>query len=80
MKNNDVKEVRIKTEFIKLDQFLKWVGVADNGVAAKILIQDGFISVNGQEELRRGRKLYHGDIVQFDNNKFLIQKLIGDKN
>lgn len=48
---------------IKLDQFIKWVGAAQTGGEAKLLIQDGQVRVNGKLELRRGRKLVSGDRV-----------------
>nr|ABB17342.1 RNA-binding protein S4 [Coleofasciculus chthonoplastes IPPAS B-270] len=48
---------------IKLDQFLKWVGVVSTGGEAKLLIQDGEVQVNGTVETRRGRKLVPGDVV-----------------
>ncbi|MGF1588925.1 MAG: RNA-binding S4 domain-containing protein [Pleurocapsa sp.] len=48
---------------IKLDQFLKWQGIAQTGGEAKIIIQQGLVEVNGQEEIRRGRKLVTGDRV-----------------
>ena len=50
-------DVVIKTETIKLEQFLKWAGVVQTGGEAKLLIQDGYVYVNGEEELRRGRQL-----------------------
>jgi ribosome-associated protein len=49
--------------FIKLDQFLKWQGVADTGGQAKWMIQNGEVRVNGEVETRRGRKLVEGDSV-----------------
>ncbi len=51
---------------IKLGQFLKLEGIADSGVHAKILIQEGMVKVNGETELRRGRKLHPGDEVQVE--------------
>ena len=48
---------------IKLDQFLKWQGVAQTGGEAKIIIKQGQVEVNGEEEIRRGRKLVTGDRV-----------------
>jgi ribosome-associated protein len=51
---------------IRLDQFLKWQGLADTGGQAKLLIQDGRIEVNGQVETRRSRKLLPGDVVTVD--------------
>ena len=48
---------------IKLDQFLKFVGIAPTGGQAKLMIQDGDVRVNGTIETRRGRKLIPGDKV-----------------
>jgi ribosome-associated protein len=50
-------------EYIKLDQFLKWQGIAQTGGEAKIIIKQGMVEVNGTEEIRRGRKLITGDEV-----------------
>lgn len=55
------KTVSISTEYITLDSFLKWVGVADTGGHAKTLIASSMVKVNGEIELRRGRKLRPGD-------------------
>ena len=49
--------------YIKLDQFLKWQGIAQTGGEAKIIIQQGMVEVNGEAEVRRGRKLVTGDRV-----------------
>lgn len=56
-------EIKITTPFIKLDQFLKFSGMSFNGAEAKIIISDGLVKVNGETELRRGKKLYEGDTV-----------------
>lgn len=58
--------VAIRSEYISLDAFLKWAGVADTGGTAKALIASGEIRVNGEAELRRGRKLRPGDTVGLD--------------
>lgn len=50
-------------QYIKLDQFLKWQGIAQTGGEAKIIIKQGMVEVNGEEEIRRGRKLITGDKV-----------------
>lgn len=55
----------LRTEYITLDAFLKWAGVADTGGHAKILIASGQALVNGEVETRRGRKLRPGDRVTF---------------
>jgi ribosome-associated protein len=57
------KVVQITTDYITLDSFLKWVNAAETGGHAKALIASGLITVNGEKELRRGRKLYPGDQV-----------------
>ena len=55
--------VPISTEFIKLQDLLKWTGVAQTGGHAKILVQDGQVAVNGKTCLMRGKKLRPGDTV-----------------
>lgn len=69
---NILEEVEISTEYIKLDQFLKYQGIASTGGEAKILISEGRIKVNGEVEYSRGRKLKPSDIVYYKNNKFKI--------
>ncbi|WP_320045678.1 S4 domain-containing protein YaaA [uncultured Ilyobacter sp.] len=68
-----MKKVKITSEFIKLDQFLKWADVASSGVEAKYLVQDGEVMVNGKLEERRGRKLYPGDTVEVMDKKFIVE-------
>lgn len=65
-------EVKINTEYIKLDQFLKYQGIASTGGEAKILISEGEIKVNGSVEHLRGKKLKPQDIVEYHNTKFKI--------
>jgi len=70
-----MEQVEINTEYIKLDQFLKWAGACENGSIAKSFILDGLVLVNGNIETQRGKKLRSGDIVEFDNKKYeVIQK------
>lgn len=57
---------------IKLDQFLKWVGVVQTGGEAKLLIQQGQVCVNGAVETRRGRKLVEGDRVAVFGERFVV--------
>lgn len=68
-----MESINISTEFIKLDQFLKWCGVADNGVMGKHMVLDGMVKVNGKLEERRGRKLYPGDEVEVLDQKFKVK-------
>ncbi len=57
------QKVKIETEFIKLDAFLKFAGVMDTGGVAKLAILDGEVQVNGETCTQRGKKLRPGDIV-----------------
>lgn len=60
-----IDDVPIDGESIRLGQFLKFAGLLDSGGDAKEVIIDGFVSVNGAEERRRGRQLVAGDVVTF---------------
>ena len=68
MKN--IEKVKISTEFIKLDQFLKWLAVVDSGSQAKQVILDGKVKVNDEVETRRGRKIYPEYKVEIFDKKF----------
>ena len=61
-----MKKIAISTPFIKLDQFIKFAGISFDGAEAKEIIKANRVTVNGEEELRRGRKLYKGDTVRVD--------------
>lgn len=63
-----MKEIRIETEVIKLDQFLKFINLAQTGGHAKLLIKEGQVKVNGNVCTERGRKLKVGDIVEIADN------------
>lgn len=67
-----METVQIRDEFIKLGQALKLAGLVESGVDAKDVITDGQVKVNGEVDLRRGRKLYKGDVVEFDGKEFQI--------
>ena len=69
-----METIHLKDDFIKLGQALKLAGLVDSGVEAKIVIQDGKVSVNGAAELQRGKKLYPGDVVSFGGKEFQIEK------
>jgi ribosome-associated protein len=58
-----MKKVFIETEFIKLDQLLKFAEVVDSGGTAKSLILDGFVSMNGSVCTQRGKKVFHDDFI-----------------
>ena len=67
-----METIKINTEFIKLDSFLKLTNLCESGGLAKTLIQEGAIMVNGEVETRRGKKLYKGDKISFQGNDFII--------
>ena len=67
-----MEKIEITTEYIKLDSALKYSGIAENGAHAKEMIFEGSVTVNGEKELRRGRKLYKGDIFKIDDEEFEI--------
>lgn len=69
-----MKKITINTEFIKLDQFLKFVNVIESGGSAKFYITDGLVKVNGEICTQRGKKLRNNDIVEFENLKFIVTK------
>ena len=71
-----MKEITIKTDFIKLQQFIKLAGVVSQGSDAKILILDGIVKVNGKACLERGKKIKNGDIVFIED--FGTFKAIGE--
>ncbi len=56
-------EIKITTEFIKLDALLKFSGLAETGGEAKILVQEGQVTVNGEVCTMRGKKIRPGDRV-----------------
>ena len=61
-----------KTPIIKLDQFLKWQGLAATGGEAKVMVQSGKVQVNGNVETRRGRKLVNGDRVTMGETTLVV--------
>lgn len=65
-------EINIKDEFIKLGQLLKLAGLVSSGVESKIVIQEGEVKYNGEIEVRRGKKVYRGDIVEFNGEKVKV--------
>ncbi len=62
-------EIRIATPAIGIGQFLKWAGIADTGGQSRFLIANGRVTVNGEIELRYGRRLVSGDRVRVDSDR-----------
>ena len=71
--DNEIEEVVINTEFIKLDQLLKWANFTGSGVEAKMFILNGEVKVNDAVETRRGKKIYDGDVVEFAGEKVIVR-------
>lgn len=68
-------EIKIKDEYIKLEQAMKLSGEFSMGSDAKYAIKNGEVKVNGEIELRRGKKMRNGDIFTFDNNDYKITQI-----
>ncbi len=71
-----MKEIIIRDgeDYIKLGQALKAAGLVESGVDAKLVILDELVKVNGEICTQRGKKLYDGDIVDFDGEQIKILK------
>lgn len=67
-------EIKITTEYITLGQFLKYVGLIDEGWQAKIYLQDVEVLVDGEVETRRGRKLRGGEVVEAEGKRFVVAR------
>lgn len=67
-----IDDVSIGGETIRLGPFLKFAGVLDSGGNVKEAIIDGYVSVNGEVDRRRGRQLQLGDIVSFEGRSFRV--------
>ena len=67
-------EITINTEFIKLDAFLKFCGAVGTGGEAKLRIEFGEVSVNGEVCTQRGKKLHNGDRVSLFTDEYLVKK------
>ena len=65
--------IEINTEYIKLDSAIKYAGISENGAEAKEMVKEGLVKVNGELELRRGRKLYRGDKFTIFEKEYTIE-------
>lgn len=69
-----MEKISINTEYIKLDQLLKFANAVEGGGMAKNVILDGLVKVNGEVVLQRGKKLREGDVIEFNNEKYLVKQ------
>ncbi|WP_248241449.1 RNA-binding S4 domain-containing protein [Microbacterium kunmingense] len=67
-----ITDVSIGGDSIRLGQFLKFAGVLDSGGDVKEAIIDGFVTVNGEVDRRRGRQLQLGDVVAFEGRRVRV--------
>ena len=74
-----MQDITISDEYIRLGQALKLSGFAESGVDAKVRIGNGDVTVNGEVETRRGKKLRDGDVVAMDGNSFTVHSKLADK-
>ena len=70
-KSNEIPVV-ISTEFIKLESAMKLANIVISGGSAKVEIQEGFVTVNGEVCTMRGKKLYPGDRFAYEGDEYLI--------
>ena len=69
-----MEEIVLRDDFIKLGQAIKAAGLVESGVEAKMVIQDGEVKVNGVVETQRGKKLFGGEVVEYNGSSILIKK------
>ena len=67
-----METIKIRDDFIKLGQALKLAGLVESGVDAKMEIQEGFVRVNGEVEVQRGKKIRPGDVIEYDGQQIKV--------
>ena len=73
-----MEKVTIKSEYITLGQFLKYVGIIDCGSYAKQFLLEEKVFVNNEQDQRRGRKIYPGDIVEVNKKRYEVDKVVSE--
>ena len=68
-----MEEIILRDDFIKLGQAIKAAGLVESGVEDKSVIQDGEVKVNGVVETQRGKKLFGGEVVEYNGSSILIK-------
>lgn len=69
-----MNKIFISTEYIKLGQFLKFSGIVFTGSECKMFIDKNSVKINGNEIKQRGKKLFPGDLIEINKEKFLIER------
>ena len=67
-----MKEIKIETEFIKLEQIMKFASMVQTGGEAKMLINQGLVLVNGEICTQRGKKIRQSDVIEFDGETYKV--------
>lgn len=67
-----MNKIKIETEIIKLDAFMKYAAIVSSGSEAKFYIQDGMVKVNNEICTQRGKKLKSGDVVNFEGEDYEV--------
>lgn len=65
-------DFKLRGDYITLGQLLKAENLVEDGAMAKKVIKEGLAKVNGEVDTRRGKKLYPGDVVEFEGNEIKI--------
>lgn len=68
------REFTLTSEYIELIKLLKLMGIAETGGHAKIMVEEGEVMLNGQQEFRKRAKLRHGDVVELGEIKIYIRE------
>lgn len=71
-----MEKISINSEYITLGQFLKYVGIIDCGSYAKQFLLDNKVLINEEQDQRRGRKIYPGDVVKVLNKVYEVNKVV----
>jgi ribosome-associated protein len=74
MASDEIYDVPIRDEMIRLGQLLKLASLAEDGTEAKELIENGLVKVNGEIETRRGRQLHEGDTISVNRQTVRITR------
>lgn len=68
-----METVEIRDDHIKLGQALKLAGLVESGVDAKMDIREGLVKVNGEVELQRGKKIFDGDVIEYEGQQIMVK-------
>jgi ribosome-associated protein len=67
-----MEDIKITGDYIELIRLLKFIGMADSGTTAKLMVDEGLVNVDGQTEYRKRAKIRKGSIVETGGRKYRI--------